>query len=130
LFVHALRGVGRGRLKRKPQSKTQKIAKKTFNSIIDIKYIDKAKVGIITNTAFLFAVLEMLPLARQSLMSLPNILWFRSHSSILFDDFEKNQAAANTQGVVGTPGKTVPAIPTPKNSNPITKYTACLNVIN
>ena len=42
-------------------------------------------------------------------------------NSILLDDFEKNQAEAKTQGVVGTPGSTVPAIPTPKNAKPIIK---------
>ena len=86
-----------------------------------MKYIETAKVGIITKTALRLDVLEILPLALQSLINLPNILWFKSQFSILLDDFEKNQAEARTHGVVGTPGSMVPAIPMPRNPKPITK---------
>ena len=86
-----------------------------------MKYIETANVGIITNTALRLDVLEILPFSLQSLISLPNILWFKSQFSILLDDLEKNHAEAKTQGVVGTPGNIVPAMPTPRKISPTIK---------
>ena len=86
--------------------------------------MEKAKVGIITNTAIIFDLRFILLCSFQSLINGPKILWLINQLSRNVDDLEKNQALSNKNGVVGIPGIIIPKNPKLTNSRPrpINKY--------
>ena len=86
--------------------------------IFNDEYIEKAKVGIIIITATIFDLRLMLLCSFQSRINGPKSLWLINQFSRNDDDFEKNHALSNKNGVVGIPCIMIPINPSQTNRDP------------